>query len=88
MHLLNMLPRPVMTNLSFVGGRQGGGAERYNSQVRVEWLQSDDTAAVNTAGYPNFISPKHTSEDLSKPLQVPGYSFAVFETQVQGTRPA
>jgi hypothetical protein len=71
--LLNMLPTPVTMRLHFDGEQQ------YHSLVTISWLHANETTAVNTAAEPNFVSPQNTSHDISKPILVPGYSFAVFE---------
>ena len=77
--LLNMQPTEANVSLSFLRHRGGGSEEAVGiSAVNVTWLQSDDTAAVNTPARPEAIKPFSRVVDASKPLLLPKFSFGVF----------
>ena len=76
--LLNMQPTEANVSLSFLRHRGGPEEAVGISAVNVTWLQSDDTAAVNTPARPEAIKPFSRVVDASKPLLLPKFSFGVF----------
>jgi len=76
--LLNVQPFPTTLHLSF-----RGATALVSPVVNASWLQSNNTAAVNTPARPEGVVPSWRLLDVSKPIQLPRNCFAVFEAAVE-----
>lgn len=76
--LLNVQPFSTTIHLSF-----RGETSLVSSLVNASWLQSNNTAAVNTPARPEGVLPSWRLLDVSKPIHLPRNCFAVFEAAVK-----